>query len=291
MPMSQHRPALAAILVAVVAVLAAGVHAKSVAAAPAPAPNPIVTVAESYEGTWQGECWVFAKKVVAEATGKQMGFDYRQGYFDAGAVEVSPADAQPGDIIQVADDNDTSPDASYNGLHTAIIIANNGDGTYNVVDSNRDFDGIVHERDDYDPTASAARFGIEFHIYRITGDPSVAPPLHPKPTLVTGGPFVSGSKAVTVTPGDVLNLRATPGGAVVTTLRDGTHVTVTSNPVTAGTHQWVKVSTPSGDGYVATDFLALDTSADTSAAGSPATNGASTKPALQRRTFVTIAAN
>ena len=291
MPMFQHRPALAAILVAFVAVLTAGAAVHRAAAAPA-ATNPIVSVAESYEGTWQGECWIFAKKVVLEATGRQMGFDYRQGYFDAGAVEVTAAEAQPGDIIQIADDSDTSPDASYNGLHTAIVIANLGDGTFNVVDSNRDFDGMVHERDGYDPAESAARYGIQYHIYRISGDPSSAPPLpaSTRPKLATGGPFVSGNKAVTVTPGDVLNLRATPGGAIVTTLRDGTKVTVSSDPVTSGTHQWVKVSTPSGDGWVATDFLALDTSSDTAAAGSPATTNA-TKPALQRRTFVATVAN
>src|SRR5690348_7796343 len=145
MPMSQHRLALAAILVAIVAALSMSARPHTVEAAPA-AQNPIVTTALSYDGTYQGECWVFVKKVVLEATGRQMGFDYRQGFFDAGAVEVSTAAAQPGDIIQIADDNDTSPDASYNGLHTAIILVNHGDGTFDVIDSNRDFDGVVHQR-------------------------------------------------------------------------------------------------------------------------------------------------
>jgi Bacterial SH3 domain len=288
MPMSQHRPALAAILVAFVAVLTAGLSAHTATAAPAPAPGSIASVALSYDGTWQGECWIFAKKVVAEATGHQMGFDYRQGYFDAGAVEVKPANAQPGDVIQVADDNNTSPDASYNGLHTSIVIDNLGDGTFNVVDSNRDFDGIVHQRAGYDPAASAARFGLEYHIYRITGEPSVAPSLRPK--LVPGGKFLAGGKAITVTPGDVLNLRDAPNGSRLGSLPDGTHVNITADPVSAGGRQWAQVNSLAGSGWVATDFLAADNAADTSAAGSPATTSNSTKPVLQRRTFVAISA-
>lgn len=72
-----------------------------------------MAAAVRYDGTWQGECWAFVKKVVREATGQEMGFDYRQGYFDAGATEVTVATAQPGDIIQIANDFNSGPNADY----------------------------------------------------------------------------------------------------------------------------------------------------------------------------------
>jgi hypothetical protein len=110
MPMSQHRLALAGILAALLGVLASATlaHADST---PTPATNPIVATAQKYLGTQQGQCWTFVQKVVLEATGQKMGFDYRQGFFDAGAIEVDAASAQAGDIIQIDNDADTAPDA------------------------------------------------------------------------------------------------------------------------------------------------------------------------------------
>ena len=91
MPMSPHRPALAAILVAVVAVLTA-FAATPANAAPTPS-NPIVQRALLDLGTYQGECWQFMKSVIREATGAEVGFDYHIGYLEAGAVEVSVEEA------------------------------------------------------------------------------------------------------------------------------------------------------------------------------------------------------
>ncbi|MEO6397477.1 MAG: hypothetical protein ABIP13_03305, partial [Tepidiformaceae bacterium] len=163
--MSQHRAALAAILVAVVAILALSV-VPATAAPPAPT-NPLVAAAAAYDGTWQGECWAFIKKIVREATGQEMGFDYRQGYFDAGAIEVSVADARAGDVIQIARDSDSGPNADYSGLHSSIIVENLGGGAFHVIDSNQNYDGVVHHRLSYSPSAAAARYGLNFHIYRI----------------------------------------------------------------------------------------------------------------------------
>jgi hypothetical protein len=69
--------------------------------------SPIVTAALSHLGTRGGQCWTFMRQVVKEATGRTVGFDYRQGFFDAGAIEVSASEAQSGDIIQIAKDGDT----------------------------------------------------------------------------------------------------------------------------------------------------------------------------------------
>jgi hypothetical protein len=146
MPMSPHRLALAGILLVALGLFAvpALVMAQS---APANATHPMVATAAKYSGTYQGECWIFMKKVVLEATGIEMGFDYRHGYLDHGAVEVSLRQASAGDIIQIADDNYTDPDASYPGLHTFIISESNGDGTFDGWDSNAHWDGMVRFRE------------------------------------------------------------------------------------------------------------------------------------------------
>src|SRR5690349_17467585 len=88
--------------------------------------GPIASTALQYLGTHGGQCWTFMQQVVLEATGRQIGFDYRQGFFEAGAIEVTADQAQNGDIIQIASDANTSPSASYAGLHTAIILRNLG---------------------------------------------------------------------------------------------------------------------------------------------------------------------
>lgn len=290
MPMSQHRPALAAILVAFAAVLLVS----TAPASAAPPSNPIAAAAIGYEGTWQGECWVFVKKVVQETTGREMGFDYRQGFFDAGAIEVRWDQAQSGDIVQVANDADTSANASYNGLHTAIIVENLGDGRFNVVDSNQNFDGMVHRRTSYNPAENAARSGLSYHIYRITGSPSFAPA--PRAIPVPGQKFQAGDRVVSATPNDILRLRSAAGtnSNVLARIADQTRLTVTGDTVAADGYHWVKVSTPMGDGWVAAEYLAKDTSPDSLSAGAPAaagpatSGGSGTKPLLQFRSFVPV---
>lgn len=292
MPMFQHRPALAAILVAFVAVLTLSLVAVPARAATLPQPmNPIAATALSYDGTYQGECWLFVKKVVKEATGHEMGFDYRQGYFDAGAVEVTAVQAQAGDIIQIARDSDTSPGASYGGLHSAIILENLGGGLFNVIDSNQNFDGMVGQRSGYNPGAFSGRSGLQYHIYRINGSAaSTAPRLAaapPAPTVQLT--FHVGDRAITNTPGDVLNIRTTPNGTVVTDFKfpDSTRVTVTAEAVTAGAHTWVKVSSGLRDGWVASEYLAKDpASTSSTAAGAPTVGGDPVKPVLMFHTFV-----
>ena len=179
MPMSQHRAALAAILVAVVAIYALSV-VPAIAAPSVPA-NPVVAAAIQYDGTWQGECWAFVKKVVREATGQEMGFDYRQGYFDAGATEVTVAAARPGDIIQIANDANSGPNADYPGLHSSIVVENLGNGLFHVIDSNQNYDGMVRHRTEYSPSASAARYGLNFHIYRVVAGAAARSAPGPRP--------------------------------------------------------------------------------------------------------------
>jgi len=290
MPMSQHRAALAAILVAVVAIFALSVVPAT--AAPTPPTNPIVAAATRYDGTWQGECWAFVKKMVFEATGQQMGFDYRQGYFDAGATEVTIANAQPGDIIQIARDSDSGPSADYPGLHNSIVVENLGGGLFKIIDSNQNFDGVVHRRDNYSPAASASRYGLDVHIYRIVA----GSPARSAPSTAASAPAVSppspgqllalGDKARVYTPGDVLNLRNGVGrdASVRATLAHGTPVTLLSGPTLNSGLMWVKVSTPAGDGWVAAEFLTKDAPVTPSSAGK-------VTPLLQYRSFIPLTAN
>jgi hypothetical protein len=290
MPISPHRQARAAVLVAFAAALLLSIMPAS-AAVPS---SPIAVAAIGYEGTWQGECWVFVKKVVKEATGREMGFDYRQGFFDAGAIEVRWDQAQSGDIVQIANDADTSANAGYNGLHTAIITENLGDGSFNVVDSNQNFDGIVHRRTGYNPAENAARSGLSYHIYRITGSPSFAPV--PRALPVPGQKFQVGDRVVTATPNDILRLRSAAGtnSTVLGRIADRTRLTVTGETVATDGYHWVKVSTPMGIGWVAAEYLARDTSPDSASAGAPAAagpstpGGSATKPLLQFRSVVPV---
>ena len=88
MPLSQHRLALVGILLAIVATFS--VRAASAAEeANTPTSNPIAARALRDLGTWQGECWLWMQRVVFDATGRKVGFDYIDGFFEAGAVEVS----------------------------------------------------------------------------------------------------------------------------------------------------------------------------------------------------------
>jgi hypothetical protein len=286
MPLSQqHRPALAAILVAIIAVLSAFAAIRPASAAPASdsESNPIVDRAMQDLDTYQGECWLWMKAVVLDATGVDIGFDYRWGFLDRGAVEVSILEAGPGDVIQIADDDYTDPEASYDGLHTAIILSNNGDGTFEAIDSNQNYDGVVHLRSGYDPAAAASRYGLNFHIYRIKGgDASLVPP----PVKTVAGPLFTGDKARVNTPGDCLRVRSGPAGTITHCLGHGTQVTVTGAAQVLEGIRWVPVTTMAGSGWMAESFLLKEVPESSPAA--PSGTG-TVKPAFQYRAFVNVA--
>lgn len=256
MPMSPHRPTLAGLFLLFLGVVALGGAAAASAEPGANTGHPIVQTALKYEGTWQDQCWIFVKKVVFEATGQEMGYDYRLGFLEAGAVEVSSEDARAGDIIQIADDAYTLPDADYDGLHTFIIVANRGDGVFDGIDSNSNFDGMVRLREGYVPGDAAARYGLDFHIYRFPAgaSPQSAANAEGAPATVT---LARGDRAVVASP-EGLNLRNAPGidQPVIAVLKDKTAVTVLSEaPVTLNGRKWLSVRTPVGDGWVAADFV------------------------------------
>lgn len=213
--------------------------------------NPIAAAAMKYVGQWGGECWPWMRAVVLEATGKTIGFDYREGFWEAGAVEVSEADARQGDIIQFALDSNTAWDADYPGLHTAIVLENLGGGRFTVIDSNSQFDGIVRIRTDFYPKTRAAERGLQYHIYRVSaGANEVLPPTTSAPAVLAPG-----DSAIVSAGAEGLRLRATPGGTILRVLPDGTRVTVVGMPKVISGRTWVPISTPWGDGWSAAEYL------------------------------------
>lgn len=226
---------------------------------PAPPSSPIAATALKYLGSYQGQCWGFAKKVVAEATGRRIGFDYRQGFFEGGAVEVSVKDAHPGDVIQYTDDSFTAPWADYPGLHTAIVLQRSED-SMSVIDANSFWDGIVRIRTGYDPAEQARIKGLSFHIYRFPGGDGPSP-VDGSGVPATAAGFTSGVHATVNTPYDCLNLResASRAAAIVYCLPDGAQVTVSQeDALQADDRTWVHVETLWGTGWVAADYLAAN---------------------------------
>lgn len=261
-----------------------GILALAPTAASADDNSPIASTALKYLGTHGGQCWTFMQQVVYEATGRHVGSDYVQGYFDAGAVEVSADAAQNGDIIQIASDADHGPWADYPGLHTAIILKNLGGGHFDAVDSNQNWDEMVNLRPNYDPYTAADRYGLQVHIYRISGG-----------TPVAAATFAAGDSAVVSADPGCLNLRsdAALGASILDCMPSGTAATIVDGPVTDDGYTWVKVETTRGTGWVAALYLTKTTSAPAAApaaapapAGAPASDAGTTAAAVPHTAHV-----
>lgn len=220
------------------------------------------------------------REVVQEATGRTVGFDYRQGFFEAGAVEVSASEATSGDIIQISKDGDTGPWTYYHGQHTAIIMKNLGGGKFDAIDSNQNWDEWVRLRPNYDPYASAARNGLSVHIYRIPGGSSSSAAAVPVSEPASSSDWAAGDSAVVSTDSGCLNMRsaANLGGGKITCLPNGVPAKVIEGPVTADGYTWVKVETSAGTGWVAARYLTKTASAPAIVASAPPP-AATTEPA------------
>jgi hypothetical protein len=245
----------------------------------APLASSILGVARAAVGTYQGECFPWVRRVVEQATGRPMGFGYRDGYLSAGAVEVSLADARGGDIIQLINDADSGANADYPGMHTSIVSEAVGGGVFRVIDSNLYFDGVVRVRDSYDPRALAARYSnISVHVYRFgaTATPQSTQLL----SVASGGGTTATApqQATTATAtiradGDCLRLRAAPSitAPVLTCLADGGTVTLLDGTQQADGVTWQAVSAGGRSGWVASQYLVRNnsTSAPAPAPSSP----------------------
>ncbi|MFA7249097.1 MAG: SH3 domain-containing protein [Dehalococcoidia bacterium] len=224
----------------------------------------------------RGECFLWVRAVVQAAVGRTIGYDYHAGYLQAGGIEVPLATARDGDLIQIANPASTSANVDYPGLHTAIVLDNLGGGKFRVIDSNMNFDGIVHIREDYVPTEIAARYpGLVVRVYRIEGTPAPVSPITvapaPRPAITTVP--APGAAVSVAADGDCLRVRSAPGlsGTVLGCLPTGAGARVTqSGPEVDGYH-WVQVSSGGLTGWVAAEYLAAASSNSAAPAPSSAT--------------------
>ncbi len=127
--------------------------------------NGIANQALSHLGQNGGQCKPFLQNVVAEQ-GDILGAGYRQCYLNLGFEVVNHVNATRGDIIQIY--RDSNPENFETGMHTAIILDNNGNGTFDVVDSNWISANTVGQHL-WNPYAWASGYGLHVHIFRIGG--------------------------------------------------------------------------------------------------------------------------
>jgi len=138
----------------------------------------IADQAIGHDGEWGGQCKRFAQVVYGEAGG-YLGIGYRQCYFDTGGIEIQSAEATRGDFIQLSKDSD--PEQYYDGMHTAIVLANYGGGSFQVVDSNFYLDEIVRIHN-WSPFTQASQHGLTAHFYRLGRIDCGSPTNTPVPT-------------------------------------------------------------------------------------------------------------
>jgi len=215
----------------------------------------IVSTAMHYLGTNQGECFPWVRRVVQEALGRQMGFDYHAGYLQAGAVEITGGEARVGDIIQIADPADTGAGASYPGLHTAIVLTQQGDGVFRVIDSNSQFDGVVRIRENYKPAELAARYPNTIaRFYRFPDAPLV-----PGATAAPAPATLASNQAVVRGDGDCLRLRSAPSVSTSYALciPDGATLSLLGTTAEADGYTWQLVTFGGSTGWVASDFIEI----------------------------------
>lgn len=211
----------------------------------------IVDVAMRSLGAYEGECFPWVRRVIAEATGHAMGYGYREGYLVGGAVEVPLAEVRAGDVVQIANDADAGPGVSYAGLHTAIVLARQANGLLNVIDSNSRWDGIVRLRPDYDPAGAAARYpGLTARAYRFTtlGDDGIT-------EGTQSAELTPGTNARVTADGDCLRLRSAPGGEILVCIPDGSTVAVLDGSMSAAGLEWQYVQYGGNVGWVAALYL------------------------------------
>jgi hypothetical protein len=102
---------------------------------------------------YYGQCFDFVKQVLLDASGGKIVIstgtqNYKTAYTQgsAHAVPVSPALAEPGDVIQIAPPNGFA-NSNGTGIHTMIIVSNNNNGDYTVIDQNYDNNKLILTHD------------------------------------------------------------------------------------------------------------------------------------------------
>jgi hypothetical protein len=120
----------------------------------------------SHLGQNGGTCKQFANNMVSAASGGTVNIadGYYASYSNSGGTLDSASAAVKGDIIQL--NNMSNPETYYNGMHTAIIVSNLGNNTFDVVDSNWGSYGTVKEHN-WNPYTTANQYGLTVNIWRL----------------------------------------------------------------------------------------------------------------------------
>ena len=129
--------------------------------------NDIASIAVSYEGQDVNlECKGFVQKVINEVAGSYiLSTGYTQCYLDIG-TEIQSSQVMRGDVIQIS--HNTDLEKFYDGMHTAIVLENYGDGSFRVVDSNYVGPKIVgiHNWNPFN-FAAKSKYDLDVHFYRL----------------------------------------------------------------------------------------------------------------------------
>ncbi|MDZ7727221.1 MAG: SH3 domain-containing protein [Dehalococcoidia bacterium] len=255
MGISPTRTALTLTALALLAVIA--VQAPRPASAQSPESHPIVAAAMQRAGTYGGQCYTFVQDVVRDVTGRHIGMGYRQGFLSAGGIEIDPANARAGDVLQIANPNDTG--SYYPGMHTVIVIENLGNRTYKVVDSNWQWNERVAVHNWHRASAPATSSSTPIASLSMTAAPTFRPgpvPAPPgRPELPRSSkPAMAPALSPAVASASVAALASATN--ILDCLSAGTAMTVLSGPTYADGYSWVQVELASGQrGWVASEFL------------------------------------
>lgn len=110
----------------------------------------------------EGECVKSVQRWVKLAGGTFVGGGPVAGYEKSGAIQVSLADARPGDVIQYT--SLTHPNSWDQGVHTVLVAGTNANGSLDIIQSNAPAgSGKVTEVSSWTPKPPA---GFEARVWR-----------------------------------------------------------------------------------------------------------------------------
>lgn len=138
----------------------------------------IADQALTHVGQNGGQCKQFANNMAVAGSGGlvHLGGGYYSDYAREGGIRVGAGAATKGDIIQL---NGPSVDSFYSGMHTAIVVANLGGNSFDVVDSNWGTPSEIVHHHTWNPFATAAQYGLAVNIWRLGTVSSPTPPPQP----------------------------------------------------------------------------------------------------------------
>lgn len=98
----------------------------------------IAEVGSSRATGWNqpGECIKSAQRWVATAGGYFGGGGVVSGYVNSGATEIALGSVAKGDIIQYTNGNAAYANSDWSYAHTVVVVANWGNGSFDIVQSN-----------------------------------------------------------------------------------------------------------------------------------------------------------